>query len=114
MFPIPEDVSEIVDETKWGKGFDVTDTDNHNPYAMNGYIVYRGLRYKHEEYQDEALWEYFTRDFAGWTADMFELADRDVVSKLRDHLRSHGVFVTKARGVKISKALHIILQEEKS
>ncbi|RKF82229.1 hypothetical protein GcM1_173008, partial [Golovinomyces cichoracearum] len=44
---------------------------------------------------DYSLWEAFVYDFEGFTKTTFDNADKDLLRKFRDFLRSNGVFVFK-------------------
>lgn len=61
--------------------------------------------YKNEGWTGEAHNEYFYDNFEKFTGDMLNKIPRLVLAKIRDHLRSNGVYSPRRRGLKIADAL---------
>jgi len=68
--------------------------------------------FKGQKYRDEDLWEVYVEDFDGFNEVLFQKVDRDLIRQLRDHLRAHGVFVSKQTRSSIANALTTTLMEE--
>ncbi|POS82113.1 hypothetical protein EPUL_006674 [Erysiphe pulchra] len=79
---------------------------------INGYIIWVMKIWKDSEYRDEALIEAFQEDFAEWTTEIFDVADRLLLRDLRDHLRKNGVFTECKPGIKYAKQLENILKQD--
>lgn len=112
MLSIPDRLRDGVNKEKWGKRFDIEDTENHDQEAVDTYILYREEWYRFRGYDDYRLWDYFREDFEGWTPDLFALGGTDTVRDFRDYLREYGVFIPK-NGERISKNLCQVINEEK-
>lgn len=59
------------------------------------------------------MWEAFVEDFEGFTKATFEIAIKDLLRKLRDFLRSNGVFVFKQVRIPIANELYKVVTEER-
>lgn len=83
------------------------DEERNNTEFINKRLAY----YEKYNLKDLTLWEYFIEDFEGWSVDMFQnKPTKDATHRLRDHLRSHGVFVPK-NGAFLGRNLCRVLEE---
>ncbi|RKF77620.1 hypothetical protein GcM3_070031, partial [Golovinomyces cichoracearum] len=80
--------------TNFGKQINLND-GTPTREDVNGFITWRIAVYQDSNYRDYSLWEAFVEDFEGFTKTTFDIANKDLLRKLRDFLRSNGVFVSK-------------------
>ena len=94
---------------RWRKPLQATEASSDD---IDAYILWKISVYKEKNWRDDYLWEYFQEDFETFTKDTFALADTTSIRELRDILRAKGVYVKRARGKPIAKALADVLQQE--
>jgi len=74
--------------------------------------MWRLSRYEEHDITGDDLSMLYGQDFNNFTAEIFEQADQAIQSRLRKFLRKYGVYVNKARGLRISDALVEAVKEE--
>jgi len=110
---IPPGLRYTVDEARWGKSFDPTNTEHHTEEIINGYITCMLACYRTDNRKDEDLWQIFHEDFEGFTYEIFKIAHRVALRDLREQLVSQGVWVKGAKGsTSYAKVLQECLEEE--
>src|SRR6266516_5585907 len=92
---------------RWRNGIDLGSADSDE---IEGFIEWRIKVYKREEWQGKDLWEVFEDDFEGFTKETFQGGGKDATRKLRDCLRTKGVYVPKDRRP-ITTNLELVLKE---
>lgn len=75
----------------------LADYKTHKRKIINTYILEKLRFYKITNKKDERLWKYFKEHFEGWSSALFHVASPEVRGKLRDYLRSRGVFVNNRK-----------------
>ena len=101
-----------VDKDTYGKDLDMTDVSQITAAQATGHLINFFNNCKEEKWGDKKLWIELREDFDGWTVKLWELVDKNIRAKFRDHIRDHGVYV-KRDGKSVSKHLQAVLDEEK-
>lgn len=105
MVKLPPDLDFDVDEARYGKSFDVTNPDHLTEGIINGHIVCQMGFYHKENCRGQTMYNLFQEDFEGFTLDIFKMAHKNALRRLRDFLIAHEVWVKPARGIAYAKAL---------
>jgi hypothetical protein len=112
MVKLPPDLDFDVDEARYGKSFDVTNPDHLTEEIINGHIVCQMGFYHKENCRGQTMYNLFQEDFEGFTLDIFKMAHKNALRRLRDFLIAHEVWVKPAGGsTSYAKALHDCLTE---
>ena len=101
-----------VDEETYGKDLDMTDISQITTAQATGHLINFFNNCKEERWRDKKLWIELREDFEGWNVKLWELVDKNIRARFRDHIRDHGVYV-KRDGKSVSKHLQAVLDEEK-
>ena len=101
-----------VDEKTYGKDLDMTDVSQITAAQATGHLINFFNNCKEEKWRDKKLWIELREDFDGWNVKLWELVDKNIRAKFRDHIRDHGVYV-KRDAKSVSKHLQAVLDEEK-
>ncbi|POS82599.1 hypothetical protein EPUL_006820 [Erysiphe pulchra] len=102
----------VLNPALYGKDIDINNSEILTKPNINGYIIWVMKIWKDSEYRNEALIEAFQEDFAEWTTEIFDVADKLLLRDLRDHLRKNGVFIECKPGIKYAKQLENILKQD--
>src|ERR1700722_9798454 len=101
-----------VDEKTYGKDLDMTDVSQITAAQATGHLINFFNNCKEEQWRDKKLWIELREDFDGWNVKLWELVDKNIRARFRDHIRDDGVYV-KRDGKSVSKHLQAVLDEEK-
>lgn len=87
--------------------------DNANPEdkAIFGSFCLQ-MYERNMQWKNEDLSEYFADDFRSYTTDVFKLIDGEVRRKIRDLLRTRGVYVREGRNIYISDTLYEVVKDD--
>ncbi|RKF77470.1 hypothetical protein GcC1_063018, partial [Golovinomyces cichoracearum] len=102
----------IINLDLYGKDIYINNEGLLTKPIINGYIIWVMKIWQNSEYRDEALIEAFQENFAEWTTQIFDIADRLLLRDLRDYLRNNGVFIDSKAGVRYAKQLENVLTQE--
>ncbi|RKF56269.1 hypothetical protein GcC1_198032 [Golovinomyces cichoracearum] len=102
----------IINLDLYGKDTDINNEELLTKPKINGCIIWVIKIWQNNEYRDEALIEAFQEDFAEWTTQEFDVADRLLLRDLWDYLRKKSVFIDSKAGVKYAKQLETVLTQE--
>ncbi|RKF56865.1 hypothetical protein GcM3_192054 [Golovinomyces cichoracearum] len=102
----------IINLDLYGKDIDINNEELLTKPIINGYIIWVMKIWQNSEYRDEALIEAFQEDFAEWTTQVFDIADRLLLQDLRDYLRHYSFFIDSKAGVRYDEQLEKFLTQE--
>ena len=102
-----------VTENQWPDGFDLTSS---NKNERDAYARYQAHQYSHlsHSFCGDDLWDQFREDFEGWTATNFKNANNQYTQEIRIELQQRGVWVNKAKNIKLPDALYATLYNEQN
>ena len=91
----------------WSRGVDTQDID-----SVNEYLSFKLREYDFLDFKDDDLWEQFTGDFADFTEETFKNAAQGNIRKLRNLLRTRGVWILREKHTTVAQSLYNTLQEK--
>ena len=83
-----------------------------SPTELSNYITWRLQVHSRAGWKNDVLSEYYADYFRDFTREKFDNCHHDTVRFLRGHLRQHGVYIRKGRGVPIGRELFKAVQED--